>query len=61
MSGGGGEQEENEMVVGLENKWAYLTYGAKFFDPVMAHICAYIKSQNKKASHLRLQCHSARS
>jgi len=43
-------REENEMKTLLDQKWAYLTYGAKWFDPVMDHITAYINSQNLKVS-----------
>lgn len=43
-------REENELKHLLDNKWAYLTYGAKWFDPVMDHIRAYIDDQNKKVS-----------
>ncbi|MDP2104083.1 MAG: argininosuccinate synthase [Candidatus Gracilibacteria bacterium] len=43
-------REENELKTFMDNKWAYLTYGAKWFDPVMAHICAYISNQNKKVT-----------
>jgi argininosuccinate synthase len=41
-------REENELKSFIDNKWAYLTYGAKWYDPVMYHIHAYINSQNKK-------------
>jgi len=43
-------REENELKSFLDNKWAYLTYGAKWYDPVMYHIHAYLNSQNKKVS-----------
>ena len=43
-------REENEFKAILDNKWAYLTYGAKWYDPVMYHIHAYMKSQNKKVT-----------
>lgn len=43
-------REENELKSFLDNKWAYLTYGAKWYDPTMYHINAYINSQNKKVS-----------
>lgn len=41
-------REENELKEFLDNKWAYLTYGAKWYDPVMYHIHAFVNSQNKK-------------
>jgi argininosuccinate synthase len=43
-------REENELKPILDNKWAYLCYGAKWYDPVMSHIRAYIKDQNKKVT-----------
>jgi argininosuccinate synthase len=43
-------REENELKHLIDNKWAYLTYGAKWFDPVMNHLRAYIDDQNIKVS-----------
>lgn len=43
-------REENELKQLIDNKWAYLTYAAKWYDPVMYHIHAYINSQNKKVN-----------
>jgi len=43
-------REENEFSTSVEQKWAYLTYGAKFFEPVMSHLRAYIDSQNEKVT-----------
>jgi len=43
-------REENEMKAIIDQKWAYLTYGAKWYDPVMYHMHAYINSQNKKVT-----------
>ncbi|MFA6383220.1 MAG: argininosuccinate synthase [Parcubacteria group bacterium] len=43
-------REENELKSFIDNKWAYLTYGAKWYDPAMYHIRAYIGSQNKKVT-----------
>lgn len=43
-------REENEMKTLIDQKWAYLTYGAKWFDPLMDHLTAYINSQNLKVS-----------
>lgn len=43
-------REENELKSFMDNKWAYLTYGAKWYDPVMYHIHAFLNSQNKKVT-----------
>lgn len=43
-------REENELKSFIDNKWAYLTYGAKWYDPVMYHIHAFTNSQNKKVT-----------
>lgn len=43
-------REENELKSFMDNKWAYLAYAAKWFEPVMSHIHAYINSQNKKVT-----------
>jgi argininosuccinate synthase len=43
-------REENELKSFMDNKWAYLTYGAKWYDPVMYHIHAFMNSQNKKVT-----------
>jgi argininosuccinate synthase len=43
-------REENELKSFIDSKWAYLTYAAKWYDPVMYHIHAYITSQNKKVT-----------
>eukprot|EP00163_Fabomonas_tropica_P021564 TRINITY_DN3765_c0_g1_i2.p2 TRINITY_DN3765_c0_g1~~TRINITY_DN3765_c0_g1_i2.p2 ORF type:complete len:431 (-),score=150.26 TRINITY_DN3765_c0_g1_i2:109-1380(-) len=43
-------REENELKHFMDNKWAYLTYAARWYDPVMYHIHAYHNSQNKKVS-----------
>lgn len=43
-------REENELKSFMDNKWAYLTYAAKWYDPVMYHIHAYTNSQNKKVT-----------
>ena len=43
-------REENEFKTMIDNKWAYLTYAAKWYDPIMYHFHAYLKSQNKKVS-----------
>ncbi len=43
-------REENELKLFIDSKWAYLTYAAKWHDPVMYHIHAFINSQNKKVT-----------
>jgi len=43
-------REENELKTFIDTKWAYLTYGAKWYDPTMYHIRAFINSQNKKVT-----------
>jgi len=43
-------REENELKSFIDNKWAYLTYAAKWYDPAMYHIHAYINSQNQKVT-----------
>ena len=43
-------REENELKRFIDTKWAYLTYGAKWFDPTMHHIKAYIDDHNAKVT-----------
>jgi argininosuccinate synthase len=43
-------REENEFRTHIDQKWAYLTYGAKYFEPVMSHLRAYIDDQNQKVT-----------
>lgn len=43
-------REENELKIFMDTKWAYLTYAAKWYDPVMSHINAYINNHNKKVT-----------
>jgi len=43
-------REENELKTVMDQKWAYLCYGAKYFEPVMDNIRAYINEQNKKVT-----------
>lgn len=43
-------REENELKTFLDTKWAYLTYAAKWFDPVMENINAFINKQNEKVT-----------
>jgi len=43
-------RQENEFKAMMDNKWAYLTYAAQWYDPVMYHIHAYMNSQNKKVT-----------
>jgi len=34
----------------MGQKWAYLCYGAKYFEPTMKHIRAYLESQNERVT-----------
>lgn len=43
-------REENEMKTIIDQKWAYLCYAAKYFEPVMDNLRAYQNEQNKKVS-----------
>lgn len=43
-------REENELKTFLDTKWAYLTYAAKWFDPVIENINAFINKQNEKVT-----------
>lgn len=43
-------REENELKEFIDNKWAYLVYGAKWFEPTVQHIISYIDDQNEKVT-----------
>eukprot|EP00121_Abeoforma_whisleri_P012110 Awhi_evm1s11178 len=43
-------REENELKRAMDTKWAYLTYAARYFDPTIAHINAFIDSMNQKVT-----------
>jgi argininosuccinate synthase len=43
-------RQENELKLFIDTKWAYLAYGAQWYDPVMAHLRAYINNQNLKVT-----------
>ncbi len=43
-------RDENEFKEIVDHKWAYLTYGAKWFEPVMSHLHAFINDHNKKVT-----------
>ncbi len=43
-------REENELKHFIDQKWSYLTYAAKWYDPVMYHIHAFTNSHNKKVT-----------
>ena len=43
-------REENELKWFLDTKWAYLTYAAKWFDPVLKNINSFIDTQNEKVT-----------
>lgn len=41
-------REENEFKTMVDQKWAYLCYGANWFHPLMNHLNSYIDSVNEK-------------
>lgn len=41
---------ENELKPFVDQKWAYLTYGAQWFESAMSHIHAYMNDQNQKVT-----------
>lgn len=43
-------REENELKNFMDQKWSYLCYGAKYFEPVMDNIRAFIEKQNEKVT-----------
>lgn len=43
-------REENELKYFLDNKWSYLVYGAKWYEPTMSHIRAYMDDHNEKVT-----------
>lgn len=43
-------QTENELKELVDSKWAYLCYSAKWQEPTMQHLNAYIDSMNQKVS-----------
>lgn len=43
---------ENEFKEVIDEKWAYLCYGAKWYEPTMQHLNAYIDSMNHKVTGL---------
>jgi len=43
-------REENEFKTGIDQKWAFLCYGAKWYEPLMSHLTAYIDDQNEKVT-----------
>ena len=43
-------REENELKTLIDTKWSYLTYAAKWFDPVMKNILSFIDMQNEKVT-----------
>ena len=42
--------DENEYKEMIDSKWAYLTYKAKWMEPTMEHLNAYIDSMNQKVT-----------
>lgn len=43
-------REENEFKIIIDQKWAYLCYGAKWWSPLMHHLNAYIDDVNEKVT-----------
>jgi argininosuccinate synthase len=43
-------REENEFKTLIDTKWAYLCYGAKWYDPLMHNLNAFIDQMNKKVT-----------
>lgn len=43
-------QTENELKEFIDSKWAYLCYSAKWHEPSMDHLNAYINSMNQKTT-----------
>ena len=43
-------REENEFKTMVDQKWAYLCYGANWYHPLMNHLNAYIDDVNKKVT-----------
>jgi len=43
-------RQENELKKFIDTKWAYLTYAALWYDPVMQNIQSFIDVQNKKVT-----------
>lgn len=43
-------QQENELKELIDSKWGYLCYSAKWLEPSMSHLNAYIDSMNQKVS-----------
>jgi argininosuccinate synthase len=43
-------REENEFKSMIDTKWSYLCYGAKWFEPLMENLNAYIDKANQKVT-----------
>ncbi|MBP6962521.1 argininosuccinate synthase [Candidatus Saccharibacteria bacterium] len=43
-------REENQFKSLVDTKWAYMVYGAQWFEPTMRHLNSYIDSQNMKVT-----------
>lgn len=51
-------RQENEFKASIDTKWAYLTYAANWYDPIMRHLHAYITDQNLKVTGwVKVQLH----
>ncbi|MFA6917843.1 MAG: argininosuccinate synthase, partial [Candidatus Gracilibacteria bacterium] len=50
-------KEENEFKASVDNKWAYMCYGAKWYEPLMNDLNAFADKVNEKVTgkvHLKL-------
>lgn len=55
-------QTENEMKEMIDSKWAYLCYSAKWYEPTMQHLNAFINSMNHKVTGIvRIKLYKGRS
>ncbi|MCK4800037.1 argininosuccinate synthase [Candidatus Parcubacteria bacterium] len=43
-------KEENDFKIIIDNRWAYLTYEAKWYSQLMNHLNAFVESVNKKVT-----------
>lgn len=43
-------REENQLKEYIDTQWAYMLYGAQWFEPAMQHLEAYVNSQNRKVT-----------
>lgn len=51
-------RDENQLKTYMDTQWAYKVYGAKWFEPTMSHIRAYINDHNEKVTgSVRVKCY----